>query len=99
MKVDNLPRGVDELLGWATREGVTNLLRHSDATMCSIRAARSNGVVTLEIINDGAVPTKGDGTGIPGLAERAQALAASVSSGHVSPDRFRLWVEVPESPP
>jgi two-component system sensor histidine kinase DesK len=96
VNVANLPPMVDELLGWATREGVTNLLRHSDATMCSIRAARSNAVVTFEIVNDGAVPTRGEGNGIPGLAERAQALAGSVTSGHQSPDRFRLWVEVPE---
>ena len=33
---------LDELLGWALREGVTNVLRHSAATECSIRVDRDD---------------------------------------------------------
>ena len=34
---DGLPREVDAVLGWAVREGVTNVLRHSDAARAHIR--------------------------------------------------------------
>lgn len=99
VRVVKLSPATDELLGWATREGVTNLLRHSEATACSIRADRANGLVTLEIINDGARPKGEDGSGILGLAERAQALQGSVTSAYLSTGRFRLAVEVPEGHP
>jgi two-component system, NarL family, sensor histidine kinase DesK len=95
--VGNLSRPVDELLGWATREGVTNMLRHSQAASCSIRAAREHGTVLLEIVNDGAWPPSASGTGISGLADRAQALAGSVTAGRLRDGRFRLLVQVPEA--
>lgn len=94
--MQNLSRPVDELLGWATREGVTNLLRHSQASSCTITAARRGGSVVLEITNDGAGPPSETGTGIAGLRERARALAGSVTAGPLGDGRFRLTVHVPE---
>jgi two-component system sensor histidine kinase DesK len=96
--VGDLLRPIDDLLGWATREGVTNMLRHSQASNCSIRAARENGTIVLEIVNDGAGPsaTSAGGSGISGLRERANALAGSVTAGQLRDGRFRLRVEVPE---
>ena len=37
---EGLPREVDAVLGWAVREGVTNVLRHSDAARARIRVDR-----------------------------------------------------------
>jgi two-component system sensor histidine kinase DesK len=91
-----------DVLAWAVREGTTNLLRHSDAQRCWIRAARREGVVTLEILNDGVLGPEGgggagDGRGLSGLAERAEASAGSVTAGRQPDGRFRLVVEVPEA--
>jgi two-component system, NarL family, sensor histidine kinase DesK len=86
---------VEELFAWAVREGITNVLRHSHARHCSIRATRRDGRVRLEIVNDGASPPVGAGTGLAGLAERARALSGSASAHHTPDGRFRLWVEVP----
>jgi two-component system sensor histidine kinase DesK len=97
--VDDLPPAVDELLGWAVREGATNALRHSNASRSSIRATHENGTVLLEISNDGASrnrPSAG-GTGISGLHDRARMLGGSVTAGEDA-GRFRLRVEVPEDP-
>ena len=96
VNVDRLARPIDELLGWATREGVTNVLRHSEPAACSIRVARADGIVTLEIVNDGVRTTGQDGTGLAGLAQRALALSGSVTTEALSHGRFRLMVEVPE---
>ena len=87
------------MLGWAVREGVTNILRHSEAATCSITASQEAGRIRLEIVNDGAPPSAGQGTGLTGLAERARALSGSVSA-HRTPDgHFQLRVEVPQEAP
>jgi two-component system sensor histidine kinase DesK len=93
------PPAVDDALGWAVREGVTNILRHSEAATCSITARQEAGRIRLEIVNDGAPPAAGQGTGLAGLAERARALSGSVAA-HRTPDgHFRLQVEVPRQAP
>jgi two-component system sensor histidine kinase DesK len=94
--VGKLPPAIDELFAWALREGVTNVLRHSAATTCSIAIGRRDGVVRLEILNDGAMPASSGGTGLSGLAARAAALAGSASARGVGDGRFRLRVDVPE---
>jgi two-component system sensor histidine kinase DesK len=91
-----LPPPVDNMLAWAVREGVTNVLRHSQASTCSITAGRGDGRARLEIVNDGVQAPSGEGTGLAGLTERATALSGSVTAGPVGDGRFRLLVEVPE---
>jgi two-component system sensor histidine kinase DesK len=44
-----IPRPQQELFGWAVREGVTNVVRHSGATRCRIRVSPSE----VEISDDG----------------------------------------------
>ena len=87
---------VDELFAWSLREGVTNVLRHSAATICSITIGREEGIVRLEIVNDGALPASSGGNGLSGLATRAAALAGSASARSIADGRFRLRVDVPE---
>jgi two-component system, NarL family, sensor histidine kinase DesK len=104
-----LPWPVEEVLAWAVREGTTNMLRHSDATACSITAERRDrgsggaaGTVRLEIVNDG-VPASGPegarrGTGIAGLTERTRVLSGAVTAGRTPDGRFHLVVDVPAVP-
>ena len=100
------PNGqVENILAWAVREGATNTLRHSQASTWTISTRRRSGTITLEIVNDGADLPSADlpsadqtspGSGLAGLAERAQALSGTASAGHVGAGRFRLRVEIPE---
>jgi two-component system sensor histidine kinase DesK len=91
-----LSPAIDELFAWALREGMTNVLRHSSATTCSISIARSQGTVRLEIINDGAMPVASGGSGLSGLATRAAELSGTVTGRPCGDGRFQLTVEVPE---
>src|SRR6266545_1839031 len=95
-----LPPAVEEVLAWAVREGVTNVLRHSQASTCQITAGHRDGRGWLEIVNDGVRPPAGagSGSGLNGLAERARALGGSVHAQPSDDGRFRLLVEVPEVP-
>ena len=96
VQVTDARPAVDELLAWAIREGVTNVLRDSAARSCAISVRRDAGRVVLAIENDGAAVAGGSGHGLTGLAARAAALSGT-ASGACSPDgRFRLVVEVPE---
>jgi two-component system, NarL family, sensor histidine kinase DesK len=99
LDLPHLAAPVENVLAWAVREGVTNVLRHSEARTCSITAGRRDGNVYLEIVNDGARAPAGDGSGLHGLADRARSLSGSVSAGNAPGDRFRLLVEVPEEVP
>jgi two-component system sensor histidine kinase DesK len=97
VELQDLVPKVDELFGWATREGVTNMLRHSQAATCSIRATRQEGAALLEIVNDGARSATGTGTGVTGLTERAQLVSGQVTAGPLEDGHYRLSVEVPEA--
>ncbi len=90
-----LPAPAEQMLAWAVREGVTNMMRHSDARTCSITGTRDGGTARLEIVNDRARPAPGGGTGLAGLAERARSLSGSVCGRGTSDGGYRLLVEIP----
>ncbi|MBH0777926.1 sensor histidine kinase [Nocardia sp. NEAU-351] len=95
----DLPRltpEIDDALAWGTREGATNVLRHSAARTCSIVAGRLDGKVFLEIVNDGAHRRTGAGNGLSGLAERTAALSGTLSARRSKDGGFRLRIEIPE---
>jgi two-component system sensor histidine kinase DesK len=78
--VPSLPAERDELFGWTVREGVTNVVRHSGARRCEIRADPG----AVEVRDDGRGPTGEPGAaghGLVGLRERARRLDATVTVG------------------
>ncbi|MEU8423015.1 histidine kinase [Micromonospora sp. NPDC048835] len=78
-EVPDLPEEWDALFGWAVREGVTNVVRHSGARCCVIRVHPDR----IEIGDDGRGPSTPDpkGNGLVGLRERARRLDAVVTVG------------------
>jgi two-component system sensor histidine kinase DesK len=98
--VDDVPGERRELFGWAVREGVTNVVRHSGAARCTVRVDRDH----VEVVDDGrgvaecpesgaaADPTPGQG--LSGLRERARAAGASLTVGRGDDGHgFRLRVD------
>lgn len=78
-------------LGWAVREGVTNVLRHSHARACTI--SLRGKVLTMS--NDGvALDSFQFGSGLTGLRERVTALGGRVTADVEPPNRFVLTVEL-----
>ena len=103
-----LPPPADEVLAPVLREAVTNILRHSAATACTIHATATGNAVRLAVSNDGvtglAGPASGDGgpggrTG-KGLANLTARVAAA--GGHLATrqagGRFELAAQIPVSP-
>jgi two-component system, NarL family, sensor histidine kinase DesK len=91
-----LPGHSLEVLAWAVREATTNVLRHSEARICSIALGAGDGDVWLEVCNDGARGASGQGSGLAGLAVRAEAVSGSVHAEATGDGRFRLRVWIPE---
>ncbi|WP_067797278.1 sensor histidine kinase [Actinomadura formosensis] len=93
-----LPPEPDALLGWAVREGVTNVIRHSGAAHCEITVRTDEDGAVLQVKDDG--PGKGGiggsgGHGLRGLSERMEAVAGTVEAGLVPGGGFLLTVTVP----
>ena len=97
-----IPRPQQELFGWAVREGVTNVVRHSGARHCRIRVSASE----VEISDDGCGPAAledaraeacdgASGHGLAGLRERAAGADATLSVGRSAAGGFALRVRMP----
>jgi two-component system sensor histidine kinase DesK len=84
-----IPRLQQELFGWAVREGVTNVVRHSGATVCRIQVSPSE----VEISDDGCGPPAPAGASLDGGAharEASPAPGAAAGGGWVPDDLQRL---------
>lgn len=93
---DDVAGAAGQVLAWAVREGVTNVLRHSSATRCFISIRHQAGKLILRIGNDGAASGPvGTGTGLAGIAERAAAAAGQMTVGPAPGGSFMLTVEIP----
>jgi len=87
--VDDVPTERLELFGWAVREGVTNVVRHSGARHCRVTVDPQ----VVEITDDGRGPGgPAGGNGLGGLRERAEAAGARLSIGRSDEGGFLLRV-------
>lgn len=89
-----LPVSVDGAPGvfsYVLREGVTNVIRHSGATHCTVRLSRT----VLEISDDGSGSAAGHGHGLSGLAERLRAVGGTLTTGPAPGGGFVLRAECP----
>ncbi|WP_069385249.1 sensor histidine kinase [Cellulosimicrobium cellulans] len=96
---DETPVGpsAQEALAWVVREGVTNVVRHSTASSCTITLHHDGAASVLEVVNDGVPPgtRAGRGSGLLGLAERLAGAGGSLDTW-AEDGRFGLVARVPD---
>lgn len=86
---DDVAGPLRELFAWAIREGVTNVVRHSTATQCTVDLTAA----LVRVCNDGHQPGPVvEGHGLRGLRERAEAVGARVTVQSTRPGEFVLEV-------
>jgi two-component system sensor histidine kinase DesK len=96
-----LPATADDVLAPVLREAVTNILRHSAATTCTIEATASGGLLRLQVTNDGAAAPPAAsahdsaGRGLANLQARVQAAGGSLTSDYAD-GQFRLTAALPQ---
>jgi signal transduction histidine kinase len=83
-----------------TREALSNVVRHADATSCrvSLRRAVSGEAVELEIDDDGVgfdPPSASEGMGLTNLRDRSASLGGTVSVRSVAGEGTTLVVTLP----
>ncbi|SCF79515.1 sensor histidine kinase [Streptomyces sp. Ncost-T10-10d] len=82
---DGLPEEPEEVLAWALREAVTNVVRHSGARHCTVtltpRQTLDGKVLELTVADDGvgAAGTK-PGNGLTGITERLAAVGGTLTT-------------------
>jgi two-component system sensor histidine kinase DesK len=100
VRVGSVDLGVarSQLVAAVVREGVTNILLHSDARQVDITLDAVDGGVVLVVTNDRPRPAgvDGGGMGLAGLADRAAQLAGRLVATR-SDDTFELRLELEAS--
>ena len=95
-----LPEEVETTAYFAVREALANVVRHSGAAQAEVRAGYGDGVLTVQVEDDGrGGADAGRGTGLAGLADRLAVLDGTlvVSSPPGGPTLLRL--EIPCAQP
>ncbi|RKS76622.1 signal transduction histidine kinase [Actinomadura pelletieri DSM 43383] len=83
------------VLATVLREGVTNVLRHSDGTRCTLDVGVVGSRVRLRLRNDGVRPSAlPPGTGLDNLAYRVRAVGGFLK-GEAVGDSYVLTAEIP----
>jgi signal transduction histidine kinase len=77
---DRLPTPVETAAYYIASEALTNIAKHAHANVVQLTAAHDNGVLTLEVRDDGIGGVDSDrGSGILGLTDRVEALGGTIS--------------------
>jgi two-component system, NarL family, sensor histidine kinase DesK len=97
----DVPDDAGAVLAWALREGITNVLRHSGASSCTITVTGSGDRAELVVVDDGVgAPTPPDEAtvaragGLDGLRDRVRSAGGSMDATSTGAG-FRLVATVP----
>ncbi|MFD5466888.1 sensor histidine kinase [Kitasatospora sp. NPDC127059] len=93
---------VNTVLATVLREGVTNLLRHSEVRHCRISVRRRGGRVRLTVSNDGVRPRASRGRrrggGLDNLTQRVERIGGSLTSIVDREGWFHVVADCPVEP-
>jgi signal transduction histidine kinase len=85
VRVERLPADIEASAYFIVAEALTNVVKHAHATRTTVRAAVDDGVLALEVRDDGVGGADPDGHGLLGIADRVGALGGLLrieSAGH-----------------
>ena len=96
---ERLPGPVEIAAYYVVSEGLTNVAKYAQASEATVAVRRSDGLVTVEITDDGiGGADPGRGSGLRGLADRVAALDGALSVDSPAGGGTRLRVEIPCAP-
>ena len=71
---ERLPPDIEASAYFILAESLTNVVKHAQATYATVRAAVDEGVLILEVRDDGVGGANREGHGLTGLADRVEAV-------------------------
>jgi two-component system, NarL family, sensor histidine kinase UhpB len=96
-KADALPQAVAIQLFRVVQEGLTNIIRHAQASTARIHLTITNGQLILSVCDNGQGCPSGvkPGFGLLGMRERIQSLGGQLRYYSIQPHGFSLEVNIP----
>lgn len=97
VRINAMPEArIEQAAGWALREAVTNVLRHSTAHRCVVTTDEIDDEFRLVVENDGVrTASASSGSGLAGLADRIREIDGRIEAIPRRGKRYRLTVEIP----
>jgi signal transduction histidine kinase len=98
--VEEPPDGVALAAFRIVQEALTNVVKHAAPTRCVVRVTAEDGVLTIDVTDDGPGPghrptVPGGGMGLVGMKERAAAHGGTLTAGPRPGAGFRVLVTLP----
>jgi len=90
--VDDVSAAGRDVFGYVVREAVTNMVRHSAATLCVIELTPVS--VDIRDNGTGSAVASGHGAGLRGLSERLAAAGGTLTAGRMADGGFRVRAEL-----
>jgi signal transduction histidine kinase len=93
----DLPRAIDLSAYRIVQEGLTNALKHAEASRADVTVRYRPDQLELEVADDGKGPaaTNGHGHGLVGIRERAKIYGGEMSAGPAPAGGFILSARLP----
>jgi PAS domain S-box-containing protein len=92
---DRLPGPVEAGVYYTVAEGLANAAKHARATRVDIAVRAVEGMVRVEVSDDGVGGADGDGSGLRGLRDRVEALGGTFRLESPASGGTRLAAEIP----
>ena len=94
---ERLPPDIEASAYFIVAEALTNVVKHAQATRATVRAAVDDGVLALEVRDDGIGGAQPDGHGLMGIADRVDALGGRLRIESAEGDGTVLAARLPLS--
>jgi signal transduction histidine kinase len=92
----SVPDLVDATAYVVVQEALTNVLKHAGATSTSVALTRTDGRLSVEVVDDGGGGAVHDeGMGLSGMRQRVEALGGSLIARPRATGGFEVRVELP----
>jgi len=95
VSVDRLPAPVEATAYFVVAEALTNVAKHSSAGHAEVVAHVEDGILRIEVRDDGVGGASPDGTGLVGLADRLAVLDGRLEVDSPPGGGTRLAVAIP----
>jgi signal transduction histidine kinase len=74
LPADRFPAGIEATAYFVVAEALTNVIKHAQAQQATVRARADDGLLRVEISDDGVGGADATGNGLVGIADRVSAL-------------------------
>jgi signal transduction histidine kinase len=96
---ERLPAPVEIAAYFVVSEALTNVAKYAHASAATVAVRRTDGVVTIEVADDGVGGAEAEGgSGLRGLADRVAALEGTFAIVSPVDGGTRVLVEIPVAP-